>query len=69
MSTSPGMEALYREHLRELCARTDRALEAAGYEQLVIYSGSLAMLFLDDQSYPCPVQRLCVRHHAHLRRN
>jgi len=52
MSTSPGMEALYREHLRQLCTRTDRALEAAGYEQLVIYSGSPAMLFLDDQSYP-----------------
>lgn len=52
MSTAAGLELLYRDHLRELSARTDRALQTGKYEHLVVYSGSLAMLFLDDQSYP-----------------
>lgn len=51
----PSVESLYRDHLRELGTRADRALEAAGYEHLVVYSGALPTLFLDDQSYPFKV--------------
>ena len=32
--------------------RSDRALEAVRADRLVIYSGALSMLFLDDQAYP-----------------
>src|SRR5262245_6427303 len=49
---SPALDTLFAAHLRELGRRSDAALEVTGAEQLVVYSGALAMLFLDDQSYP-----------------
>ncbi len=47
--------SLYSEHLRIVRQRADHALERAGSRMLVVYSGSLPMLFLDDQSYPFKV--------------
>jgi Xaa-Pro dipeptidase len=43
---------LYRDHLREVMARTDRALLAGGYDGLIIGSGSQQYLYLDDSTYP-----------------
>lgn len=54
MPTS-NLEALYRDHLRALGERADAALGAARCEHLVIYSGPLTSLFLDDQAYPFKV--------------
>lgn len=42
---------LYKEHLRVVRQRADHALERAGCEALVIYSGALPMHFLDDTNY------------------
>jgi len=50
-----SLDSLYRDHLRTLSERTDPALDAAGYEYLVVYSGPLPLLFLDDQSSPFKV--------------
>jgi Xaa-Pro dipeptidase len=44
--------ALFVEHLKVICERSDHALEAVRADRLVIYSGALSMLFLDDQAYP-----------------
>ncbi len=43
---------LFAAHLREMSRRSDGALEAVKADRLVIYSGALSMLFLDDQAYP-----------------
>lgn len=43
---------LYGHHLREVMARTDRALLAGGYDGLIIGSGSQRYLYLDDGTYP-----------------
>jgi Xaa-Pro dipeptidase len=43
---------LFAEHLQEMTKRSDRALEAVAADRLVIHSGALSMLFLDDQAYP-----------------
>jgi Xaa-Pro dipeptidase len=47
-----SLAALFAAHLQEMGRRSERALQAAGADHLVISSGTLAMLFLDDQSYP-----------------
>src|SRR6185503_20469055 len=44
--------ALFVEHLQVMSERSERALEAVRADRLVIYSGALSMLFLDDQAYP-----------------
>ena len=49
------LDQLYVQHLRTLMSRTDRALEAAGFDALVIYSGRPPTQFLDDQDYPYKV--------------
>lgn len=46
---------LYSDHLRTVCARTDAALAACGFESLAIHSGRAALQFLDDQPYPFKV--------------
>jgi Xaa-Pro dipeptidase len=46
------MSALYGGHLREMTARTDPALAAQGYDGLIVASGTLRYLYLDDNSYP-----------------
>ena len=47
---SPGV--LFADHLHRLQARTAVALEAEGFEGLVVHSGVVRYAFLDDQSYP-----------------
>ena len=46
---------LYREHLSTIKARTDRALEIAGFDHLLVASGIEKMRFLDDMPYPFKV--------------
>jgi Xaa-Pro dipeptidase len=48
----PTLSELYRAHLQALAARADRALAAAGYDGLIVASGSLRLLYLDDSSLP-----------------
>ncbi|MGB5133294.1 MAG: hypothetical protein WBO00_11790, partial [Steroidobacteraceae bacterium] len=48
----PDISVLYGAHLRAMTARADRALAAQGYDGLIIASGSLRYLYLDDNSYP-----------------
>jgi Xaa-Pro dipeptidase len=49
------LDQLYAEHLRTQVRRADAALEAGGFDALVVHAGSPPMLFLDDQSYPYKV--------------
>ncbi len=42
----------YRQHVTEMARRAARALEHAGFDQLVIASGAETYSFLDDRSYP-----------------
>jgi Xaa-Pro dipeptidase len=49
---SPDLEGLHAAHLRTQCERFDRALSACGYAGVLVYSGPLMPIFLDDQSYP-----------------
>lgn len=46
------MNALYADHFRIQCRRTDEALAASGFDALAIYAGGLHMQFLDDMPYP-----------------
>src|SRR5579862_2499696 len=50
-----GPDDLYAEHLLTLTRRADAALQATGYDALVIHSGCPPMQFLDDQTYPYKV--------------
>jgi len=43
---------LYGEHLREVMARADGALNAGGYDGLIVGSGSQVYYYLDDSTYP-----------------
>ena len=43
---------LYSRHLDVVSDRFDRALEAAGFDGAVVFSGSQHMIFLDDMPYP-----------------
>jgi Xaa-Pro dipeptidase len=53
--TQANLHELYREHLRELARRADRALDATGHDSLIVYSGTPGLQFLDDASYPFKV--------------
>ena len=48
---NPNLATLYRQHLEVVCQRHDYALENAGANHAVIFSGSLKYVFLDDYSY------------------
>lgn len=48
----PDLGKLYRDHLRELMGRTDRALAESGFDGLIVGSGTLRYYYLDDSSYP-----------------
>ena len=48
-------DALYAQHIDALKSRTDRALEATGFDALVVHSGQATVQFLDDQDYPYKV--------------
>jgi Xaa-Pro dipeptidase len=45
------LDQLYPAHLAEVCSRTAAALEACGYDGVVIYSGQPTLQFLDDRPY------------------
>ncbi|MEZ5468591.1 MAG: Xaa-Pro dipeptidase [Lysobacterales bacterium] len=47
-----GLQQLYADHLREQMRRADVALERAGFDHLLIPSGTERYGFLDDQTYP-----------------
>jgi Xaa-Pro dipeptidase len=46
------LDQLYPAHLAEVRSRTAAALEACGYDGVVIYSGQPSLQFLDDRPYP-----------------
>ncbi|MCH8303228.1 MAG: Xaa-Pro dipeptidase [Proteobacteria bacterium] len=49
---NPSLGALYAEHIETVCARHDHALEQAGANHAVIYSGNPKIAFLDDYQMP-----------------
>ena len=49
---NPALGALYAEHIKTVTARHDRALEQAGANHAVIYSGNPKIAFLDDYQMP-----------------
>lgn len=53
MATSDAtLGSLYPDHLESVAARHDRALDKAGADVAVIYSGGLRETFMDDEVYP-----------------
>src|SRR5450756_1687719 len=48
----PDLSASFGPHLRTVCDRSARALEATGYQALLVHSGSLLTVFEDDRTYP-----------------
>ena len=49
------LATLYRAHVTVLKLKHDRALEATGFDHVVIHSGSQKYQFLDDMAYPFKV--------------
>lgn len=49
---SAALGRLYPDHLREIQARHERALERAGASHAVIFAGAARPVFLDDYNYP-----------------
>ena len=49
---NPALAALYGNHLQTIANRHDRALEQAGANHAVIYSGNPKLAFLDDYHHP-----------------
>lgn len=50
--TKTALGELYRDHLRVVMSRADKALAGCGFDGLIVGSGSLRTLYLDDSSYP-----------------
>jgi Xaa-Pro dipeptidase len=50
--TSDRLDDLFPAHLKVVMQRTDGALEAAGFDALVIHAGAPITLFLDDHDHP-----------------
>ncbi len=50
-----GVDSLFLEHIAIQSERADRALEATGFDALVIHAGAPPVQFLDDQDYPFKV--------------
>jgi Xaa-Pro dipeptidase len=50
--TRVDLEPTFTAHLEVLCARTEQALKACGYDGLLVHSGSLLGVFEDDRTYP-----------------
>jgi Xaa-Pro dipeptidase len=50
------LQSEYQDHLADLQARFNSALERSGYDAALIYSGLLLPAFRDDQSYPFRAQ-------------
>jgi Xaa-Pro dipeptidase len=51
-SCADDLAGTYGAHLEAVIRRTSRALEATGYESLLVHSGAAPLVFLDDQHYP-----------------
>ncbi|HEX6930000.1 MAG TPA: Xaa-Pro dipeptidase, partial [Gammaproteobacteria bacterium] len=49
------LATVFATHIAAMRERADAALEAAGFDHLLIYSGSLHYGFLDDNPYPFKV--------------
>ena len=49
---NPALGAFYGTHLQPIASRHDRALEQAGANHAVIYSGNPKLAFLDDYHHP-----------------
>ncbi len=52
VSEAEPLADLFGPHLAALCQRTTAALEACGFEALLVHSGSLLPVFQDDRTYP-----------------
>jgi Xaa-Pro dipeptidase len=48
---SDKIDSRFPAHVAELCRRTDAALQAGGFEELVVYSGRPPYEFQDDRPY------------------
>lgn len=46
------LEHLFTAHMEALCQRTAEALQACGFEALLVHSGALIPVFRDDRTYP-----------------
>ncbi|HEY4211381.1 MAG TPA: Xaa-Pro dipeptidase [Steroidobacteraceae bacterium] len=49
------LEGSYGPYLQAVCSRTAHALAACGYGSLLVHSGSLLTVFVDDRTYPFEV--------------
>jgi Xaa-Pro dipeptidase len=49
------LDESFGAYLQTVCDRSAQALEATGYQALLVHSGSLLMIFQDDQPYPFKV--------------
>jgi Xaa-Pro dipeptidase len=49
---SAGPDAFFPAHLADVRRRTDQALSANGFDELVVHAGRLAYNFLDDSALP-----------------
>jgi Xaa-Pro dipeptidase len=49
---SAQLASTFGPHLEALCARTARALQACGFDSLLVHSGALLEVFADDRTYP-----------------
>jgi len=47
-----ALDASFGPHLEVVCERSARALEAAGYQSMLVHSGSQLVVFEDDRTYP-----------------
>ncbi|MEH6419332.1 Xaa-Pro dipeptidase [Pseudomonas sp. CGJS7] len=54
-SAAAAIDALYAQHIAELHRRTEQALARAGFDHLVVPSGSLHYQVFDDRDYPYAV--------------
>lgn len=50
-----ALASLYPSHIAAVEERTDRALDAAGFDHLVVFAGKQHEIFLDDMHYPFKV--------------
>lgn len=49
------MEKLYKQHLSNVLNTFDRLMEKLGYDEVVLYSGDVKKIYLDDNTYPFKV--------------
>lgn len=52
MQAKHSPDALFPAHLESIAARATAALEASGYDALLVHSGSLRLIPFDDRAYP-----------------